>query len=242
MVHASPGPARAGVARPAERGRRSCAGSPARTLGDGPAAALGGVRGRLRRDPRPHRAGRARASTTSTTRVREPGGFALPHPPRDELRFPTADGQAQLHASTALDDRAGAGRAGCCCRPCAPTTSTTPRSTASTTATAASTSGRRVVFVQPRRPGRARLRRRRRRSTWSASTTGQERRAPRLPGRRLPDRTRVLRRLLPRDQRARPARQHAPRAATPRPPSRSSSASNRSADPDQANSSAKFPL
>ncbi len=36
-------------------------------------------------------------------RVREPGGFCLPHPPRDERRFPTADDRAQFtvtHAAT----------------------------------------------------------------------------------------------------------------------------------------------
>jgi formate dehydrogenase major subunit len=32
-------------------------------------------------------------------RVRQPGGFQLPHAPRDELRFPTASGRAQLTAN-----------------------------------------------------------------------------------------------------------------------------------------------
>ncbi|HEY5154774.1 MAG TPA: FdhF/YdeP family oxidoreductase [Acidimicrobiales bacterium] len=31
-------------------------------------------------------------------RVGAPGGFVLPHPPRDERRFPTSDGRAHLHA------------------------------------------------------------------------------------------------------------------------------------------------
>jgi molybdopterin-dependent oxidoreductase alpha subunit len=34
------------------------------------------------------------------TRVREPGGFGLPHPPRDERRFPTTDGKAHFTVTT----------------------------------------------------------------------------------------------------------------------------------------------
>jgi formate dehydrogenase major subunit len=39
-------------------------------------------------------------------RVRVPGGFVLPHPPRDERRFPTSDGKAQFNVShLGSDDR-----------------------------------------------------------------------------------------------------------------------------------------
>jgi molybdopterin-dependent oxidoreductase alpha subunit len=34
------------------------------------------------------------------SRVREPGGFGLPHPPRDERRFPTPDGKAHFTVTT----------------------------------------------------------------------------------------------------------------------------------------------
>ena len=34
--------------------------------------------------------------TDFNTRLRQPGGFVLPHPPRDERRFPTPNGRAQL--------------------------------------------------------------------------------------------------------------------------------------------------
>lgn len=34
------------------------------------------------------------------TRVRKPGGFALPHPPRDERRFPTGDGKAHFSVTS----------------------------------------------------------------------------------------------------------------------------------------------
>lgn len=59
-------------------------------------------------------------------RVRVPGGFVLPQPPRDERRFAT-------HVA------ARAAEPGfCCCRRCGPTTSTTRPSTGTTTATAGS--------------------------------------------------------------------------------------------------------
>ena len=69
-------------------------------------------------------------------KVNEPGGFVLPHPPRDSRTFPTSVGKAcsppaRWRSSTCP-------RGGCSCRACAATTSSTPRSTGSTTATAAS--------------------------------------------------------------------------------------------------------
>jgi molybdopterin-dependent oxidoreductase alpha subunit len=43
-------------------------------------------------------------------RLRERGGFVLPHPPRDELRFPTPDGKAQLSVNRMEMVRVPAGR------------------------------------------------------------------------------------------------------------------------------------
>jgi len=43
-------------------------------------------------------------------RVREPGGFALPHPPRDERRFPTNDGTAHFSITTVTDRTPAAGQ------------------------------------------------------------------------------------------------------------------------------------
>ena len=70
-------------------------------------------------------------------RIEEPGGFPLPHPPRDRREFKTADRQGAVHRQRARDP-ARSPRGTCCCRRCAATTSSTPRSTGSTTATAAS--------------------------------------------------------------------------------------------------------
>ncbi len=67
----------------------------------------------------------------------QPGGFVLPHPPRDCARVPHRGRQGHLHGLAAGDRRAASGD-GCCCRASAATTSSTPRSTASATATAAS--------------------------------------------------------------------------------------------------------
>ena len=44
-------------------------------------------------------------------RVAEPGGFALPHGPRDALTFPTAVGPGALHRQPARRDRGAAGSA-----------------------------------------------------------------------------------------------------------------------------------
>ena len=70
-----------------------------RVLGDGSPHALGGVREGLR-----HRSATASpawspASRTSTRAWPDPGGFALPHAPRDERRFPTATGKANFTAA-----------------------------------------------------------------------------------------------------------------------------------------------
>ena len=67
----------------------------------------------------------------------QPGGFVLPHPPRDSrtLRHRVGPGRVRR-----LPDRAAAGARAVtsCCRRCAATTSSTPPSTACPTATAAS--------------------------------------------------------------------------------------------------------
>lgn len=84
-------------------------------------------------------------------RVARPGGFTLPHAPRDERRFPTATGKANFTAAPVEYPELPEG--GSCSRPCAPTTSTTPRSTASTTATAASRAAAASSWSTPRTPG-----------------------------------------------------------------------------------------
>ncbi len=60
--------------------------------------ALGGVREGLRDDPRPHRPGDPGLRGLQRARG-PPGGFALPHAPRDERRFPTATGKANFTAA-----------------------------------------------------------------------------------------------------------------------------------------------
>ena len=148
---------------------------PARTLGDTPALPweefeddYDAIRDRIARvDPRLRRLQR---------RVRERGGFVLPHPPRDERRFPTPDGKAQLSVNHLEMVRVPDGSAAAADRPL-------PRSVQHH-----HLRPRRPLPRHPprparrvrasRRPGRPRHRRRRRSSTWSASTTAQERRAP----------------------------------------------------------------
>jgi formate dehydrogenase major subunit len=44
------------------------------------------------------------------SRVREPGGFGLPHPPRDERRFPTTDGKAHFTVTTVAPSKRPAGQ------------------------------------------------------------------------------------------------------------------------------------
>jgi formate dehydrogenase major subunit len=74
--------------------------------------------------------------TSFEQRIGQPGGFALPHPPRDRREFPTDQGRAQLTVNE-LHPRSWP-MADSCCRPCARTTSSTPPSTASMTGTGAS--------------------------------------------------------------------------------------------------------
>ena len=69
--------------------------------------------------------------------VDHPGGFVLPHPPRDSRTFET-DARPGGHRPSTPVEVLECPRVACCCRRCARTTSSTPRSTASTTATAAS--------------------------------------------------------------------------------------------------------
>ena len=126
------GAARAGLARSCSpRSPSSAAG--AATLGDRLRHPVGGLPRRLPPDPRPDRARRPRLRRLQRE-GRRPGGFALPHPPRDDRDVPHRHRQGQLHRQPARGTRR-CPRAGCCCRPCARTTSTTPPSTASTTAT-----------------------------------------------------------------------------------------------------------
>ncbi|CAM5347704.1 Molybdopterin-dependent oxidoreductase alpha subunit OS=Streptomyces albaduncus OX=68172 GN=FHS32_003497 PE=3 SV=1 [Streptomyces griseoloalbus] len=72
-------------------------------------------------------------------RVAHPGGFALPHAPRDERRFPTATGKANFTAAPVEYPHLPEGRLLLQTLRC--TTSTTPRSTVWTTATGGSGTG-----------------------------------------------------------------------------------------------------
>ena len=187
-VHASRGPLKPASAHAAVRGRhrlqhrRGHAGRPTARC-----------RGRSTAPTTPTSARRSRtscrAARRTTRRSSQPGGFVLPHPPRDSRTFPTETGKAHLHVP-ARWTCSTCPRGGCCCRACAATTSSTPRSTGSATATAGSQSGRRVVFVHRGRHRGARLRRRRRRR----------------PGQRVGGRHRALGAVVP-DRRLRhPAR------------------------------------
>ena len=146
------------------------------------------------------------ASRTSTPASRHPGGFALPHAPRDERRFPTATGKANFTAAPVEYPELPAGRL----------LLQTLRSHDQYNTTIYGLDdryrgikdGRRVVLVNPddaRRPGP-----RRRLVHRPGQRVEGRRRAPRarLPRRPLPHRPRLRRRLLPRDQRAGPARLH----------------------------------
>lgn len=84
-------------------------------------------------------------------RVARPGGFQLPHAPRDERRFPTKTGKANFTAAPVEYPKIPEGRLRSC-RPCAATTSTTPPSTASTTATAGSPAAAASSWSTPRTP------------------------------------------------------------------------------------------
>ena len=107
------------------------------TLGDRHGIDLGRLPRRLHRDPQAHRAAWCPGCEAYDEKVDRPGGFVLPHPPRDTRTFDDQAGQGGVRAS-ARSTCCTCPRAGCCCRRCAATTSSTPRSTASTTATAAS--------------------------------------------------------------------------------------------------------
>ena len=167
--------------------------------GSGLPGAVGGVRGGLRPHPRPHR--------TRGPRLRglqRPGAAAgrlRPAPPAraTSAGSPTATGLANFTANP-LDEARRPRRADCCCRRSAPTTSTTPPSTAWTTATAAST-GAAGRLPAPRRPRRARAGRRGRGRHRQRVRGRRGAQGAGLPGGGVPDAPRVLRRLLPGDQR-----------------------------------------
>ena len=94
-VHASQGPARAGLRPAALRGRhRLLAGA-----GDArrPSTASRGASS-APTTPRSGSGSRAwcPAARRTTRRSSQPGGFALPHPPRDSREFPTEAGQGDL--------------------------------------------------------------------------------------------------------------------------------------------------
>ena len=69
----------------------------------------------------------------------QPGGFVLPHPPRDSREFPTEAGKGIFTRQP--DRRAARPEGRLLLQSSAATTSSTPRSTASATATAASRTG-----------------------------------------------------------------------------------------------------
>ena len=103
---------------------------------DGRAASTGPACGATTRSIRDHIERVIPGFDDFNARIEEPGGFALPHPPRDRLEFPTATGKARFTANE-LEIAAGP-RGHLILQTCAATTSSTPRSTGSTTATAAS--------------------------------------------------------------------------------------------------------
>ena len=70
-------------------------------------------------------------------KVDQPGGFVLPHPPRDNRVFETPSGKGRHHLDAARGARSRPGPLAAA-DACGRTTSSTPRSTASTTATAGS--------------------------------------------------------------------------------------------------------
>ena len=153
----------------------------------GRTADWGRVRPRPRGRPRLDQPGRSPASTTSTSQIATPGGFVLPHGPRDDRTFATPDGRA--HFTVNEMSHADARRPGTLLLQ-------TMRSHDQYNTTIYGLDdryrgihgGRRVVFVQPRRPRR---RAASATATWSTcdrpTSTVSQRVAPRLPGRRVPD-------------------------------------------------------
>ncbi len=142
-------------------------------------------------------------------RVARPGGFALPHAPRDERRFPTATGKAHFTAEPVTWPRVPEGRL----------LLQTLRSHDQYNTTIYGLddryrgikNGRRVVLVHPDDATAAGLPDGSYADLTSEWTRRQRTHRPRLPRRALPHRPRLRRRLLPRGQRppaARPHRRH----------------------------------
>ena len=91
---------------------RSSAGSPRRALGDRHGIAWDGVRRRLRPDPRPHRAGRARAVDDYDDEVAAARRLRAAAPPAGLAgRSHTATGKARVHRQPARSARGAAGPA-----------------------------------------------------------------------------------------------------------------------------------
>ena len=97
-VHASHGPLEAGVAAPEVRGRhrllarrwpRSATGTASRGRRSAPTTPRSGTGS----------PGWCRAARRTTRRSSRPGGFVLPHPPRDSRTFPTEAGKAMFTTS-----------------------------------------------------------------------------------------------------------------------------------------------
>ena len=218
-VHASHGPLEAGLAAPAVRGRH-------RLLARAGDARRPSTRSRgptFRDDYTEirHRIARVVPGCAAyDEKVDQPGGFVLPHPPRDTRTFPTEAGKAVFTVSPTDVLRGARGPA----------------------AAADAALARPVQHhdLRPRRPlprgqgrpaGRLRAPRRHRRTSGFADgdvvdmvsewTDGSSGPAPDVPGRVLRPAARLRRRLLPRDQRAGPARLHGRAAATARRRSRS---------------------
>ena len=139
-------------------------------------------------------------------KVDEPGGFVLPHPPRDHRVFETPSGRAVLTATPldVLDVPRGRFLL------------QTMRSHDQFNTTIYGLDdryrgvkgGRRVVFVQPRRPPRPGLRRGRRHRPGQRVARRRRAGGAVLPGRPLRPAARVRGGLLPRGQRPRPAGLH----------------------------------
>ena len=165
------------------------------------------VRATTTRDPRPHRPRRSPASRTSTTAWTTPAASRSPTRPATSAASPPPPARPahrrhpSKYAAAARGPPAAADHA-------LATTSTTPPSTASTTATAASRPAAASCWSTPTTSPRSASPTARRVDLVSEWTAASERRADRLPRRRLPDRPRLRGRLLPRDQPARPAGQH----------------------------------
>lgn len=139
-------------------------------------------------------------------RIADPAGFTLPHAPRDERRFPTATGKANFTAAPVEYPKLPEGRL----------LLQTLRSHDQYNTTIYGLddryrgikNGRRVILVNPEDARALNVTDGSYVDLVSEWQDGVERRAMRLPCRALPDRPRLRRRVLPRDQRPRPARRH----------------------------------